>query len=131
MPSILHKRPPFDPRFEFVVVPPGGRPSISVSGKVFSAGQILDKSLVTPRCLRQMYEASRVIAVAPGSVLPQKQGVVSRPSVIGPVDFGLPNVAEVLSESTSVMEKEVPVAGTPKVKRSRIERVARAVVHAE
>ena len=89
MPITRSRRQPFDARHAFVATPPGGRPSISVAGREFAAGEEIDKSLVTPRRLRQMYEASRVIAVAPGSSVPETR--VPRPRAIGPSDSGLPS----------------------------------------
>lgn len=85
----MSSRPPFDARHEFVVTPPAGRAALSVGGAVILAGQRLDKGLVSARRLRQMYDA-RVLAVAPGSVLPGPARVGPRPGAIGPVDFGLP-----------------------------------------
>lgn len=59
------KRPPFDPRYAFVVTPTAGRRDITVSGARLAAGAVLDKNTVDGRRLRQMYEA-RLISVAPG-----------------------------------------------------------------
>lgn len=56
-------RPPFDPKREFVATPRGGRP-LAVGGAQLAFGERLDKTLVTPRRLRQMYE-NRFIALDP------------------------------------------------------------------
>ena len=56
-------RPPFDPKREYVATPRGGRP-LAVGGTQLQFGERLDKALVTPRRLRQMYE-NRFIALDP------------------------------------------------------------------
>lgn len=69
-----------DPRCLFVVTPPAGRASLSVAGRAFAFGEVIDKSLVDARRLRQMYEA-RVISLAPGCALP---ATAARPRAVGP-----------------------------------------------
>ena len=80
MPNTRNHRPPFDPRYDFVVTPPAGRAALAVGGRTLEAGARFDKASVTQRRLRQMYE-SRLIALAPG------QALLARPPrlrVIGP-----------------------------------------------
>lgn len=100
------------PHVEFVITPPAGRASISVGGVVLLAGQRLDKRLVDARRLRQMYEG-RLIAVAPGSVLPVVRE--KRPLAIG-------------RDAPSLQEPPVePAASPPRgVSRRRMNRVAAA-----
>lgn len=119
MPSKRLNRPPFDARHKFVVTPPGGRTHIFVGGRAFAHGDEMDKTLVTPRRLRQMYESSRVIAVAPGSTLPAAPA--RRPGSIGsstilPPDAQTPPVQ---AEST----KKVRARAVP---RRRLEHAAPA-----
>lgn len=56
-------RPRFDPRHEFVVVPPAGQPVLRVGALELRAGDKFNKALVDARRLRQMYEA-RLLRIA-------------------------------------------------------------------
>ena len=77
-------RPPFDPRCEFVHSRSG-----SVGGLHVIAGEQVEKSDITDRRLRQMYDA-RMIQYAPGQVPgpPPK-----KPLAVGPTDLRNPGVA--------------------------------------
>lgn len=75
-----------DPNCKFLVTPAAGRLTLSVGGLELPTGTLLDKGKLTPRRLRQMYDA-RLIALAPGSTLPVGRG--PRPRAIGPVDSTL------------------------------------------
>ena len=79
-------RPAFDPRHEFVVTPPGGQATLAVGGVSFGHGDPMDRSLVSARRLRQMYDA-RLIAIAPGSKL--KAARKPKPGAVGPTDHML------------------------------------------
>lgn len=73
MPKTL-RRPPFDRRYDFVALR-----EMRLSGKLVPAETPIDKTLVEPRRLRQMYDV-RLIELAPGQkTLPR----AARPRAVG------------------------------------------------
>ncbi len=61
-------RPQFDREQDFYVA----RPFLA-AGRNFAPGELFDKSLVTPRMLRQLYESVRVLKQQPAAVKPDSK----------------------------------------------------------
>jgi len=97
--------PKFDPKREYIV----NKPMLSVGGKILFAGDLFDKSLVSVRRLKQLYEF-RKIALTKEEIVSRtdeptivKAGPVWKKVMLGTVQLGKSVKTE--KEATEIIEE--------------------------